>query len=766
MSKKVSKRWPSWSARWVAGLLMFPCATSTCLAQSQGITIEEAIETTRFMTDRENHGVFVSPGGTRYAVMLITGDVEHDGVWAEIRVGALSSLRAAQPASIVRLFTRGLGGGYVKKFGGDDLTAQGNAPVWIDEETLAFLWEDAAGVRQVFGVNVKEGRARALTHQPTDVMSFSVGPAGRMTFNAADSPDLAAAERRHREGYAVTYDDATQLLNGGVRGAWDWMINERFVLDRLQGTPRRVDFAGDGAIGRYRPSEDAVWSADGRQFVISHSVSDIPPAWGLYTHDYLRMQWNARRSDPNPDAIYARQYQRLFVVDVASAHGRALWDVPVDVLGRTQIAWSADGKRVAVAPTVLPVSIDDEDARSGRAAAVIHVETGTMERLPVSGTLAPSIRSLVWTGPDEIEASLKDGKRLRWTRKASRWAPATHIYERRPESSVAAAIRVEIREALNTPPTLWAQDRGTGRAMQVFDPNPGLQPRRLGEVKWVSERRADGSPWEGRLYYPLNYRPGKAYPLVMQTYAYTPRDQFSLYGHQGPSLGPGRSAYIAQALASHDMFVLHGPSRGVSIEEVTQVLSDLETQIEKLVAQGLVDRTRIGIMGFSSTGWFTSVALTRGRIAYAAAITDDNKDGSYLQTALSGWSYGAGEQLIGAPPFGEGLMRWLEYSPAMNAERIRTPLLITRTSPGLPLEGWEMFSRLRFLRKPVEYYFIPDVDHGSHGLQNPRQLRALQGRALDWWRFWLKDERDPDPAKRAQYEAWDALREMHLKSSS
>ena len=77
-----------------------------------------------------------------------------------------------------------------------------------------------------------------------------------------------------------------------------------------------------------------------------------------------------------------------------------------------------------------------------------------------------------------------------------------------------------------------------------------------------------------------------------------------------------------------------------------------------------------------------------------------------------------------------------------------------------------MFSRLRFLRKPVEYYFIPDVDHGSHGLQNPRQLRALQGRALDWWRFWLKDERDPDPAKRAQYEAWDALREMHLKSSS
>lgn len=75
------------------------------------------------------------------------------------------------------------------------------------------------------------------------------------------------------------------------------------------------------------------------------------------------------------------------------------------------------------------------------------------------------------------------------------------------------------------------------------------------------------------------------------------------------------------------------------------------------------------------------------------------------------------------------------------------------------LWGLEMFSRLRFLRKPVEYYVVPDLRHGSHILQNPRQLLAAQSRALDWWLFWLKGEEDvSDPAKAPQYEQWRRLR--------
>jgi hypothetical protein len=57
------------------------------------------------------------------------------------------------------------------------------------------------------------------------------------------------------------------------------------------------------------------------------------------------------------------------------------------------------------------------------------------------------------------------------------------------------------------------------------------------------------------------------------------------------------------------------------------------------------------------------------------------------------------------------------------------------------LTAWEMFSNLRYLRKPVELFVIPDIQHGVHILPNP---------TVDWFCFWLKGEGDPNPAKAEQ----------------
>jgi hypothetical protein len=37
------------------------------------------------------------------------------------------------------------------------------------------------------------------------------------------------------------------------------------------------------------------------------------------------------------------------------------------------------------------------------------------------------------------------------------------------------------------------------------------------------------------------------------------------------------------------------------------------------------------------------------------------------------------------------------------------------------------------------------------------RLESQQGN-VDWLRFWLKGEEDVDPAKRAQYEQWEAMK--------
>src|SRR3546814_8092727 len=56
-------------------------------------------------------------------------------------------------------------------------------------------------------------------------------------------------------------------------------------------------------------------------------------------------------------------------------------------------------------------------------------------------------------------------------------------------------------------------------------------------------------------------------------------------------------------------------------------------------------------------------------------------------------------------------------------------------------------SRLRYLGKPVEFWAVPNIERGSHTLQNPGQLLTLQERAMDWWLYWLKDEREPSETK-------------------
>jgi dipeptidyl aminopeptidase/acylaminoacyl peptidase len=190
------------------------------------------------------------------------------------------------------------------------------------------------------------------------------------------------------------------------------------------------------------------------------------------------------------------------------------------------------------------------------------------------------------------------------------------------------------------------------------------------------------------------------------------------------------------------------------------MVTAIQSAAEHLAKAGIVDRRRVGLMGHSATGRIIEWAIADAEFPYAAAIASDYADENYLQTALSNnWDHTLGT----TAPFGRDMETWLNYSPSFNVERVRTPLQLElmSSSEGSLLWHWEMFSRLKYLKKPVELYVLPDIRHGSHFAQNPRQLLALQGRAMDWWFFWLLDEEDPDPSKAAQYAQWRDLMDAH-----
>jgi hypothetical protein len=76
-----------------------------------------------------------------------------------------------------------------------------------------------------------------------------------------------------------------------------------------------------------------------------------------------------------------------------------------------------------------------------------------------------------------------------------------------------------------------------------------------------------------------------------------------------------------------------------------------------------------------------------------------------------------------------------------------------------------MFSNLRYLGKPVELFVIPDIQHGVHILQNPAQRLASQEATVDWFRFWLKGEEDPNRNKADEYTRWRALRKLQERDA-
>ncbi len=112
---------------------------------------------------------------------------------------------------------------------------------------------------------------------------------------------------------------------------------------------------------------------------------------------------------------------------------------------------------------------------------------------------------------------------------------------------------------------------------------------------------------------------------------------------------------------------------------------------------------------------------------------------------------------IGAPPFGEGLQQWIKRSPGFNLEKVNTPLMVVGEGRSSLFSMLQPYCGLRALRKPTELVLL---NTDEHVLTNPAVRMASQGGSLDWFRFWLKGEEDPDPAKADQYKRWRELRKM------
>jgi hypothetical protein len=725
------------------------------------VTVADSIQMTRLGDPRYNDGISskglvakFSPDGKRFVVVLRKGNLEtNTNVYSLILFNTDEIFHSPNPRVLL------------------SMSSSSNRPaiqnvVWLDDnDTILFLGENLGETTQVYLFQCSSKELKKLTNHATNLSSFVAAAKGGEIVFDAENPEVSFVnENTARQGINVTSEWLPDLIVGKHGGG---EFDDHTLFMKQAGSEAETRIATQGRVESYNGMS---LSPDGLHLVLRTEATHVPDAWTEYDDQFLLKA--SRRSASVPGAeTNVFQYE---IVDIPTGVGRLLLDAPIDPDGWSDVAWSPDSQSVVVSDMYLPLNIDDaaERARRKTHAFLAEVKISNRQFVKISDE---DLRLLDWdakTNDVVCDVGLQDSLAGKATRAYFRKSNDNDTWFRSStpqahENAAPSLPDIVLEENMNQPPRIFASDPGIGEKSLLMDLNPdfqGLALARVEEVAWNTSRHHEV---KGGLYWPLNYVAGKKYPLVIQTHGWSP-DRFFIDG-------PFTTAFAAQALAGKGFFVLQADESfkkedlhlSGTPKEVPTIMAIYDDAIDLLDRRGLIDRDHIGITGFSRTYWYVTYTLTHSKHHFAAAAVADGVDYSYFQyMALPNGDEALADgfdRVNGAPPFGEGLLKWLKVSPAFLMDKIETPLRIQTLYPISLLSDWHWFSGLTRLGKPVEMIYIPD---GAHILEKPWHRMISQQGNVDWFCFWLKGEEDPDPAKAEQYKRWHNLRALGAKGSA
>ncbi len=304
-----------------------------------------------------------------------------------------------------------------------------------------------------------------------------------------------------------------------------------------------------------------------------------------------------------------------------------------------------------------------------------------------------------------------------------------------------------VREDYDEFPDLWVANLWFGDREKVTEVNPGLLERfawgssRL--VEWTSD---DGTPLQGVVILPGNYREGERYPVL--TYFYRFFSQ-RLHEFNQPVINHRPSFPIYAS----DGYIVFLPD--VRFEVGRPGISSLKSVVpgvKRLVDLGLADPDALGLHGHSWSGYTTSYIVTQTNI-FAAAVA--GAPVSNMTSAYGGIRWGTGlarqfqyeqtqSRLSGS--LWEARSDYIENSPLFYTDRIETPLVIMHgdEDEAVPwYQSIEFYLALRRTGKDAVFLQYRGEPHHprkyANKLDYSLKMKAFfdhhlkGGPAPDWW---------------------------------
>lgn len=316
------------------------------------------------------------------------------------------------------------------------------------------------------------------------------------------------------------------------------------------------------------------------------------------------------------------------------------------------------------------------------------------------------------------------------------------------------------REANTSPARVAVIDQNDGTLRTLVDLNPEFHHIRLSAAERIEGINRYGEEWFGHLVKPEGYEAGKRYPLIVALHR---SGDYFLLGATG-------NEYPIQAFAAQGFAVLSfdiGRHRLRKYGDFDDYLIDwasatasLEMAVRSLIDRGLVDPTKVGLAGLSHGAEVVEYTVSHSH-AFRAAIESGpaGRDPYFYYMAGGKWHEIFAKWGVPGWPEGESRKNWEKLAASLNAERIDTPLLMNPADSEF-IACLSLYTSLEQMQKPVELYIYANELHIKN---QPKHRYEIYERNIDWFRFWLKGEKDPSPEKKDQYLRWEKLRETRTE---
>ena len=723
-------------------LALFAAWPTPAASAAIGPTVKEVVEFTRIIQplghDNDALQSQVSPDGEHAFIVTRKADVDADKNRVEILLLDVSAhrLAAGQAREPTRLVT----------VEGQRDTGDINPPLrearWVGNRTIVFRARVNDEPFQVYRLDVPTRRLTQLTFEPLGLVSFDIsGDLQRVVYvapvpNPAMPPgarsvvvgtnsfwsvhfgqdSLRAQQRRYR--YMVADAGSRQSARP---------LGESFP-ESSGGFPG-ANISPDGrwaALPRYEPARQIAWS---RQYP---QVADATAQYG----PSLQL---------DPLSYYSRPFsyvsRRVVVYRLADGKEQTVVDAPDDSLQtnqlRTDRLWQGGGTSVVIAGTYLPRSAGDPNA--GTASHIVEYWPGSGQWKDIA-VLKKRLKAAVpVAGRPDAFVAIDGDERRRFEKTANgNWREVEEGRGGAPRGT----WRLRVDEALNQPPDIVTSSPA-GETLRLTELNPQFSAASWGTMREYGWEDAKGRPWNGGLMVPANFDPNVKHALVIQTYGFSPT---RFYRDGANSYDGFTSGFAGRAFLRENILVLAlpwGAASGGPDDERGQIAAFSEGvrgAIDSLVAEGWVDREKIGIMGWSATGERVLNLVTFSDTPIrAATLLDGDANTLFSMTITYAVMDGIQirkERANEGGPFGDSLQRWTRNDPSLHTDCVKAALRIESYGPEVR-NNWDIYALLRRQYKPVEMIVIPQ---GAHALSRPSErMISIQGN-VDWYRFWLKGE--------------------------